>query len=194
VSNPPRTPAECLSTILLWLSRAVDAHYLAGRISGPLIILILNRIRAINHRFARLAARISAGKYVPRRPPDPPRQRAGKRPRGKNPLPQGFAWLLKLVPEAVGYRSQLVHLFRDPEMAALMAAAAAPLRRPLRSLCWMLGVRPPPILALPPPVRPKTVAPPAQRKRPQTRKPPERPSRPRYVFGLRYPPPLPDPA
>ncbi len=151
MSNPPRTPAECFSTILLWLSRAVDAHYLAGRISGPLIILIRNRIRSINQRFARLAGSVGAGKYVPRR--SAPRKRAGPRPRGKNPLPQGFAWLVKLVPEAAVYGSRLRFLFAEPEMAALLAAAPAAMGRPLRSLCHMLGVRPSTILT--PAARPR---------------------------------------
>jgi hypothetical protein len=196
VSNPPRTPAECFATILLWLSRAVDAHHLAGRLSGPLMILILNRIRDINQRFARLAARIGAGTYIPRRPAATPRRPTGPRPRPPNKLPQGFAWLVKLVPEAAVYGSQLQFLFADPAMAALMAAAPGPLRRPLRSLCRMLGVAPPPILALPPCVRARTRPP-----------KPERPAAPkrslrhlanpfqvRYVFGLRDPPPFPDPA
>jgi len=80
----------------------------------------------------------------------------------------GTAWLIKLVPEA--------------------AAASASLAQPLRSLCRMLDVEPP----LPAPPRSAKPKPPA--KPAPARKPPSRSSRPRYVFGLRYPPPLPDPA
>jgi hypothetical protein len=162
-----------------------------GGFSRPLALLILDRIRTINQAFARLAERIRAGTYIPRRPPDTPRQRAGPHPRKKNPLPQGFAWLVKLVPETAVYGSQLQVLFADPEMAALLAAAPAPLGRPLRSLCWMLGVRPPPILAPPPAVRPRTRPPKPERPPAPTR--PKKPEKPRYVFGLRYPPPFPDP-
>jgi hypothetical protein len=183
-------PAERFSTLLLWLSRAVDAQYLAGRLAPPLLVLILNRLRGISQTFARIAARIEAGRYSPRR--SAPRPHNGKGPRRPNPLSQGAAWLVKLVPEATAFASQLQFLLADAEMAALLAAAPAPLRRPLRSLCRMLGVAPPPILAPPPSTRPRRPA------REQKVSPaPERrnkPQRPRYVFGLRDPPPLPDPA
>jgi hypothetical protein len=46
-----------------------------------------------------------------------------------------------MVPEAEVFRSQLEFLFRDPAMAALMDAAPAALGR---SLCWTLGLPPPP--------------------------------------------------
>jgi hypothetical protein len=177
---------------MLWLSRAVDAPSMWGPFPRPLALLILDRIRTINQAVARLAARVTAGKYVPRRPPETPRQRAGPHPRKKNPLPQSFAWLVKLVPETAVYGSQLQFLFAAPEMAALMQAAPASLGRPLRSLCHMLGVRPPPILAPPPAVRPR--ARPPKPERPAAPARPKKPEKPRYVFGLRYPPPLPDPA
>jgi hypothetical protein len=176
---------------MLWLSRAVDGPSMWGGFPRPLALLILDRVRTINQAFARIAARIGAGNYHPRRPTDTPRQRAGPHPRQKNPLPQGFAWLVKLLPETAVYGSQLQFLFADPEMAALLAAAPASLGRPLRSLCHMLGVLPPPILAPPPPVRPRTR--PAKPERPPAPPRPKKPEKPRYVFGLRYPPPLPDP-
>ena len=46
-------------------------------------------------------------------------------------------------------RAALCHLFQDPEMIALMQAAPGAMRRPIRSLCWMLGTTPPSILARP---------------------------------------------
>jgi hypothetical protein len=203
VSNPPRTPVECFATIILWLGRAVDGPSMWGHFSRPLALLILDRIRTINQAFARLAARIGAGTYIPSRPADRPRQRAGPHPRKKNPLPQGFAWLVKLVPETAVYGSQLQFLFAAPEMAALLAAAPGPMGRPIRSLCNMLGVRPPPILAPPPATRPGPSTPPApagkedggaaDRPAPKPKRT-EKPPRVRYVFGLRYPPPFPDPA
>src|ERR1019366_5079255 len=115
------------------------------RLALPLIALIVDRIRGIKQRFARLAARIGAGKYFSRRPATrrPP---IDPKPRRPNKLPQSFAWLVKLMPEAAGYGSQLDNLFRDPGMAALMEAAPAQMRRPLRSLCRMLGIAPPQIL------------------------------------------------
>jgi hypothetical protein len=169
---PIPTPAERFATILLWLSRAVAARSAAG-LPGPLIVLIVGRIRHIQQRVARLAARIRDGRYAPRRRSAPPRSATIRRPRRPNPLPQDFGWLLKLVPESVGYRSQLEHLLRDAEMVALLAAAPAAMARPLRSLCWMLRVSPPPILApvpalpqLAPPQAAPAAAPPASPPRP----------------------------
>jgi hypothetical protein len=164
VSNPPRAPAECFAALLTWLTRAVAAQTGWG-LPLPLIALIVERLRRIKQRFAYLAARVGDGRYVPRRRSAPPRRRPGQPPPPPDKLPQKFGWLLKLVPEAVGYRSQLEFLFRDAEMAALLAAAPAPMRRPLRSLCRMLGLPPPPILALPPRPKPPP-APAAKREKP----------------------------
>jgi hypothetical protein len=143
------TPAERFATLLQWLGQAVAAMSGGDRLSYTLIALIIDRIRDINQRVARLAARIRAGRYAPRRGTTRRRPPAGRRYRQPNPLLKKFGWLLPLVPEAVGYRSQLEYLFRDAEVMALLAAAPASLRRPLRSLCWMLRVSPPPILAPP---------------------------------------------
>src|SRR6202142_4587070 len=163
---------------------------LVGWLARPLSFLILDRIRSINPAFIRLAGRIAAGRYAPRT--SGPRRQVEKRPRRPNPLPTEFTWLRKLDPDATitaaGYLEQL---FADPEMAALLAAGPAPLCRPLRSLCRMLGVVPPPVLALPPRPRKSTAT-----QKPKPRAAPDRPKRPspvRYVFGLRYPPPFPDP-
>jgi hypothetical protein len=188
--TPPLAPAERLATLLLWLSKAVDSRGLVGLLARPLVVLILDRLRAINQRFARLAARIAAGTFAPRR--SSPRTPAKPSPRAKSPLPSGYAWLIKLVPEAAAYGAQLQALLAEPEMAALLEAAPAPLRRPIRSLCRMLAVQPPPILANPPCTRPKK--PPKPRFRL-----PEREKgfsarypagRPRYICGLRAPWPL----
>jgi hypothetical protein len=173
-----------------------------GGFSRPLALLILNRIRTINQAFARIAERIRAGTYIPRHPADTPRRHENRRPRGPSKLPQGFAWLVRLLPETAVYGSQLQFLFAEPEMAALIAAAPAAMRRPLRSLCRMLGVTPPNILARPAATRPEPQAPPAPARqtggeaagRPIPKPKRERkPPRVRYVFGLRDPPPFPNP-
>src|SRR5271156_5707719 len=118
------------------------------RLSLSLIALIIERIRNINQSVARIVARLRDGRYRPRRyaPRRPPTVR---RPWQARKLPRKFGWPLRLVPDAIGSRSQLENLFRDPEMAALLAAAPESLRRPLRSLRWMLRVDPPAILAKP---------------------------------------------
>ena len=73
-------------------------------------------------------------------------------------------------------------------MAALIAAAPGSLRRPLRSLCWMLHLTPPAILAPPPRAEPKPRPP--KPERPPAEKRPKKPEKVRYVFGLRYPNPF----
>ena len=134
-----------------------------NRLTYLVIGLIVDRIRVINQGFRRLADRIAAGTYRPRRS-SPRRTATGRKPRRQSPLPRHFGWLQPLVPEAVQFRAQLEHLLRDPEMAALLAAAPASLARPLRSLCRMLRVDPPailaPILAPPPAAEKSRPAPP----------------------------------
>jgi hypothetical protein len=156
------TPAERFAITLRCLTLAVVTRGAFG-LSPRLIGLIVDRIRGIKQCFARIAARVAAGTYQPRRfaPRRPP---AIRQPRPPNRLPRSFGWLQPLVPEAVQFRAQLEHLLRDPEMAALLAAAPASLARPLRSLCRMLRVDPPailaPILAPPPAAEKSRPAPP----------------------------------
>jgi hypothetical protein len=180
---PPCPPAERFATLILWLSKAVTAQTGWG-LSLQLIALITGRLRRISQRFAYIAARVAAGTYCARRRTAPPRKRPGQPP-PQNKLPNAFGWLLPLEPQAVVYRSQLEHLLREPGMAALLAAAPAALRRPLRSLCWMLRVTPPPTLALPP--RPK----PPRRPAAEPPAPSPSDSRPRTRLGFyKGPPPM----
>ena len=193
--NPQPTAAERFARFLLHVIQGVAARSGAG-LPFPLIGLIGNRIRLIKQSIARLAARVADGTYAPRRS-GPRRESESPTPRQPSKLPQKFGWLLPLVPDAVVWRSQLESLLRDPEVVALLAAAPASLGRPLRSLCWMLCLRPPDILAPPPRARPAKAAPPtpapAAGESPPTPKRKSGRERVRYVFGLRYPSVLPDP-
>jgi hypothetical protein len=175
-NSKPLTPAERFAALFLCLSQAVGKRTGWG-LHSWVIALITNRLRGIKQRFVRLAARIVAGTYAPRQvvaPPRPPIDRPpiDRKPREKNPLPRKFGWLVKLVPEATCYGSQLEYLFRDPEMAALLAAAPAPMGRALRSLCHMLGLAPPAVIALPAGPRKKRVP------RPKVPEPPLHPPHP----------------
>ena len=166
---PIQTPtsAERFADILWYLAQAVVTRSAFG-LSQPLINLIITRIRDAKQAFARLAARIQAGTYAPRRrsstPPRPPAVRKPRPP--PNPLARKFGWLLPLVPPAVVFRGQLETLLRDPGMAELFAAAPVSLRRPIRSLCWMLRVEPPKILARPAKPRPPREKKPRPRREP----------------------------
>jgi len=180
----PRTPAECFATLIACLTQEVVAMGGGNRLSFLLIGLITERLRRIKQCFARIATRIREGNYAPRRFA-PHRKPETPRPRPPSRLPQKFGWLLPLVPHSVGHRSQLEYLLRDPEMLALLAAAPATLRRPLRSLCWMLRVDPPEILALPkkprPPPKPRPAKQPAQAA-PERR--PDPPDLPAWMRGM----------
>src|SRR5271167_3276302 len=158
---PIPSATERFATLLRWLTQSVAAMSGGDRLAFPLIGLIVDRIRGVKQRFADLAAQIGAGSYVPRRTA-PRGKPSARKPPQPSRLPRKFGWLLPLVPDATGFRSQLEYLLRDPEMAALLAAAPASLGRPLRSLCWMLRLPPPDILAPPKRPRPprKPVAPP----------------------------------
>jgi hypothetical protein len=173
----PNAATAGFATILLWLIRAVDTQKFVGRLAVPLSILIFGRIKAVRQRFDRLVARLAAGTYVPRHAA-PRRQPASRAPRRPNPLPHKSGWLLALVPEAVQYRAQLEHHLRDPEMAALLAAAPAPMARVLRPLCWWLGITPPAILSGRRAARPKPPAAPPRRPAAAPAAPPDRRSRP----------------
>ena len=105
-------------------------------------------------------ARIAAGTSAPRRSAGPRRSPTAGRPRPPSKLPYKFGWLLPLVSDANGDRSQCHHLLRAPEMAAPLAAAPAATSRPLRPLCWMLRLSPPAILASPRAAPPQPSPPP----------------------------------
>jgi len=189
VTVAPPTPAERFADILWYLAQAVVTRSAFG-LSQPLINLIVTRIRDAKQAFARLAARIEAGTYAPRRRAStPPRPPAVQKPRPPpNPLARKFGWLLPLVPAAVASRGHLENLLRNPEMAALLAAAPGSLRRPIRSLCWMLRVEPPAILALPRkprPPRPPQDKPPRPRREPlPPYYPPTPPEAPAWMHGM----------
>ena len=179
----PRTPPERFAALLAWLTGAVVTRDHFGP-AVPLIVLIVDRIREIKQHFARIAALIRNGNYAPRRFA-PRRPQAEPKPRQPSKLPSKFGWLLPLAPGAVGSRSQLQNLLRDPEVAALIAAAPTSLGRPHRSLCWMLGLRPPEIFPLPATPRKPRQKPPPAPKAPAPEPPPPFPEPPEWMRGLR---------
>ena len=145
------TPAERFAGALRQLIFVVATMGGGDRLSSLLITLIVDRLRSIKLSFARIAARVAAGTYAPRtRSAAPPKRPAApKKPGPETRLPRHVGWLLKTVPLTVQARGQLEFLFQDPEMQALLAAAPKSLGRPLRSLCRLLAIRPPPLVALP---------------------------------------------
>ena len=172
---PNQTPAARFALIIEALCRAIAARSARHRLAGPILLLLWSRLRRTAARFARLAARIDAGlPPVARHRPAAPRP---PRVRPKPRLPEGFAWVVRLVPEAACSASQLQHLLEDPQVAALIEAAP-PMGRLLRPLCRMLGVRPPPGLTPPRPAAAGQVRPVAPARPPERPPPAPRPGPP----------------
>ena len=181
MSSPP-PPPERFRHLIDVITRAVVAH--TGwdqRMSLTLIGLITERLRGIKRSFLRLAASIQAGRY--RRRAFSPRPRDARIP--ADPLPKKPGWLEGYLPETVHFRGFLDQFLRDPEMVALIQAAPDALGRPLRSLCRMIGLRPPPILARPPRAAP---APPKPPPKPPPARTAAKPPAPRH--GPPAPPPF----
>jgi hypothetical protein len=116
----------------------------------------------------RLRAPRAARQRVQRRPPPSEDEANAAKAEGPPPttpweklaLPRGFGWLLQVVPETRQTGGQVQFWMDDPELPELLAKAPQ-LGRPLRSLCYMMGIRPPP--ALRPPPRPRRPRPPRPR-------------------------------
>ena len=153
--NPaaPPTPLQRVAFLVNHLMRIIGVLYLGspqgGRIPRPLLALANQRLADFREQFARLAAKILAGTYRPRRfTPRPATATATAKPRPESPL-RRQGWLADHLPGAVAapLRGDLLHLLEDPETQALIAAAPAEMARLFRPLCWMLKLKPPQILA-----------------------------------------------
>jgi hypothetical protein len=164
---------ESLCGMLVRLVMDLGGRLSWGRITRPELDLVLRRMQAIRQRLDRTVARLRAGTYRPRRrTAGRPRARASPRPRPQPPPgtpAQTFGWLLPLIParkgeywHANGLRGCLELQLNHPEMLALIEAAPAAMGPPLRSLCWMFGLRPPPHLAPPKRTAPPPEAPPPE--------------------------------
>jgi hypothetical protein len=138
-----------LALILDGLCRVAGACGSTDRALAPMMLLLWARLRRMAARFERLAAQVRSAS-LPAAPAATPRPMPrAPRPRPARRLPRGFAWLIRLAPEAAGYGGQLQHMLADPEMVALLAAEPK-LGRILRPLCRMLAIRPGPELLAPP--------------------------------------------
>ena len=148
---------ERFALIIEALCQAAAARSARGWVAVAIANLIWMRLRRTGARFAKLAARVQSGELpaaarvsasdASDQPTESRAERQAKRRKSDDPadrpaerLPRGLAWLLRLVPEAAVYGSQLNHLLSDPEMVALLEAAPQ-MGRLLRPLCQMLGIR-----------------------------------------------------
>jgi hypothetical protein len=108
----------------------------------PLVAAAQDRVRRLGDRFARLAARATAGTLPLRR------QSAARGPDTAPSRPPTLPWLMQAVAAAVHCAEPFNRLLADPEMAQLVAAAPQA-GRILRPLCRMLGVKRPAYLRPP---------------------------------------------
>jgi hypothetical protein len=95
--------------------------------------------------------------------------------------------------DANHHRNMIERMLGDPEIKALLEAAPAAMGRPIRSLCWMLGIDPPAILARPP--RPRRPRPKKEKPAPfPPYKPPYHPDMPAWLRDMPINPHLLDPS
>jgi len=172
--TPTPSPAQRIVTVFNWIIASVqrslvkNAAGLEGPVQTMLYNLIGHRLRDARDRLVRLAERVAAG-WVYQPTPRTPRKVAprtdGRPPRHPNPLTTGSHWALRAAPgpDAGAANNSLYLLLEEPEIAAVLAAAPVPAWRILRSVCWMLGVDKPLVLARlgpRPPKAPKPAKPP----------------------------------
>jgi len=131
------------SLILTDLRAAIAARASRVRALEGVLVLVWGRISRASQRLERLIARWRAGTLPGRRARVARRVVAGAAvDAGAAPpvrLPRGRGWLISVVPDAVGYGSQLQHALSEPEWAEFLAAAPQAVRV-LRPLCRMLGL------------------------------------------------------
>jgi hypothetical protein len=170
--NPPPPPLSAFQRFRRLLGRlAMDISVKAGWAGIPRALMIeaskmlLDRKRTID----RLVEKILAGTYKPREPSELPRATRTATPRPERPpdaVEKKFGWLKPYVPaELRPFGGNITALVQDPEMAALITVAPEAFGRPLRSLCWALGWKPPALIA--PPKRPRKPRPEAPKPEPE---------------------------
>ncbi len=132
-------------------------HTLSGRVTftplPPLIVaIVLKRFNRIRNRMDDIAGRVAEGKYRPpvkRTTPPKPAAPGARKPPVIDPRTRRYGWLGDFHPDMAPLRGAVLMLLQDPQLVELIKAAPNGMIPPLRSLCWILGYRPPlPILDL----------------------------------------------
>ena len=152
----PTSPglSACFALIIEGLCKAVAARA-PRHLKAVLLVMVDGRLRRLVARFDRLVKQAASGtvpmqRVAAARLPDAARLRQR--------WPNGFAWLVRLVPEAAVFGCQLQHLLLQPEMVALIAETPRA-ERMFRPLGRMLAVPMGP--SLPKPAKPHEQALPA---------------------------------
>jgi hypothetical protein len=147
------------------LTMAVWPRIAWGGITQQALRLIAGHLFPIRDILRRTVERIEKGTYRPRRSsprkPPTPTDRPPRPPKPPDTIEKKVGWMLPLAPQVRFFRGHVEALLKEPDTLALLAAAAPTLRRPIRSLCWSLKLKPPAVLARPRrPPRPEPAPPP----------------------------------
>ena len=153
------------------LTMAVWPRIAWGGITQQALQLIAGHLFPIRDILRRTVERIEKGTYRPRRTSPrkspTPTDRPPRPPKPPDAIEKKFGWMVPLAPQVPFFRGHVEALLKEPDMVALLATAPTTLGRPIRSLCWSLRLKPPPILARPkrprPPKPPSAAAPAAER-------------------------------
>ena len=193
------TPIDLFRGIIQRIAFWMTALGVSGQLPYALHLPIMARFMRLREVLTRATLLVQAGRHAPRRRSGERSPPAVRRPRQPGPLPREFGWLTTLMPQVQETRGTLFHMLDQPEMAALIEAAPSALIPPLRSLCWALRLKPPPVLArprrpAPPPAAPEATAP--ETGKPETGKPaaPEPPQARPATRPQPPPAPVPDPS
>ena len=151
---------------------------------GPVAGLLFPRLGRLRSRFAALLDRFHAGTLPPPPAPRAARPRPESAPHPASPdllTPRQIDLLLRPIPESSWlcrcFLAQIIE--NDPREAQALVAAAPQAGRILRVYCRMLGLKPPPWLALPRlPARSRSGSASAKAGRRRVRKPRPRPAKP----------------
>ncbi|MDD4935791.1 MAG: hypothetical protein PHT60_08440 [Acidiphilium sp.] len=166
--RPPIILSDRIAFLIMMFRKQFCEQGVAARVPDVLLRFMFNYLSRTTARLLKIIAA----------PPKirPPRPRPGRpeRVRQPNPVPGGFNWLRRLIPNnhvINGHAVAFQQLLNEADMRALIEANPTA-GRLLRPLCRMFGIKPPAGLQLPPrpaPLRPAKPRQPKPEKSPETR-------------------------
>lgn len=173
---PLALPCNVFAGVIATLLGLIAHHGHQRRVPAPIVVMAWQLARGVCTQVTALLGRVAAGtarRHPARRPP-----KAAVGPRARPAARPAFGWLVTLIPETAQAAGLLHRVLHEPGVAELIESAPQ-LRRGLRPLCRMLGVRPPrPITPPEPPAPRPTAAPLRSAARPARSPIPPRPGTP----------------
>ncbi|MGC9269444.1 hypothetical protein [Acidiphilium sp.] len=167
--RPPIILSDRIAFLIMMFRKQFCEQGVAARVSDPLLHFMVNYLSRTCARLLKIIA------SPPKIRPPRPRPNRPDRVRKPNPIPGGFNWLRRLIPNnhiLNGHAVAFQQLLNEADMRELIEANPTT-GRLLRPLCRMFGIKPPAGLQRPP--RPKRPKRPTRPRRPKPAKPPETP-------------------